>query len=473
MANSNEVANILINNLNINIKNLENDLNDFLIEPYPYEEIKTLIKQLIAIINEFYKEIDKIQKKLSEKGSSEDIDETIILYTGLLEYIHSLFGLIKMAQQYNIPNSIVYLVDSITEKLQKNTIIIVVPSYTHNFYYSELRSQLKNKFINIITETTVIFKDEDKKFALLIYPFIYNNNISKSTLLAHEIGHHIETEKKIIDKLITNIHFDPKEIENIAKNELEKTKDKGTLERYFDLDTMKAVVQNRTQEMIKNWLEELYCDIIGLKIIGPMYLLINTEFLLSSGKSTTLYAQHPSIEMRLKNLFNIYENSQFNKKSDNKNLINYNIILNNIKIYINNIKISLDENPIVKLAYYKTNSILPSLQAEVDDTIKDLLTDYKPDIYFEEVPKLVSKMESLIIPCEISQGKPANIISILNSANIFMMTTMNNTYQQHKDEININYLNFQYQIDQLVARSIELSIIHQKFIKYGVNTYEC
>ena len=143
------------------------------------------------------------------------------------------------------------------------------------------------------------------------------------------------------------------------------------------------------------------------------------------------------------------------------------------KIYINNIKISLDENPIVKLAYYKTNSILPSLQAEVDDTIKDLLTDYKPDIYFEEVPKLVSKMESLIIPCEISQGKPANIISILNSANIFMMTTMNNTYQQHKDEININYLNFQYQIDQLVARSIELSIIHQKFIKYGVNTYEC
>ena len=474
LANSNIVADLKIDNLNTNLKNLENELNEFFIEPYPYEEIKNLIRQLLKINKKLYLNIDEIKNLVIKKGSIEDIDDKIILYTGLLQYIHSLFGLIKMAQQSNIPNSIVYLVDNLTINLKDDAIFIVVPSYTHNFYYIELKKQLKQKFINIIDDMDDIFSKDDKKSVLLIYPYIYNNNISIITILAHEIGHYIEFNNDSINKLISNIHFDPKEIENIAKKQLEVNKEKGTSDHYFDLDTMKAVIHKEAQDIMKNWLQELFCDLIGFKLIGPMYLIINTEFLLSIGKSTILYPKHPSIEMRLKYLFDTYGKSGFNTTEiKEENIKEYKKYLEDIKKYIDSIKITLEPHTISKIAYEKAKSVINLLQEDVNDVIKPLNIEYKPDVYIKETEILVKKLSNLVLPCEIEQGKPANIVSILNSSNIFKILLSKKIFETQKDGLAMSFLDFQYQIDQFVARSVELSTIHQKFLKFEGEINEC
>jgi hypothetical protein len=138
MVNSDNVTNLLLSNLLNNIKSLEKILEEFLIENYPFPEIKNLIHNLLILLTNFYSEIDLLEEQLSNVGPSEDLNESIILYTGLVEYTHTLFGLIRMAQEHNISKSIIYLIRYLTEPLKEKSNFIVIPSYTYNYFYSEL-----------------------------------------------------------------------------------------------------------------------------------------------------------------------------------------------------------------------------------------------------------------------------------------------------------------------------------------------
>jgi aspartate/glutamate racemase len=471
MVNSDNVTNLLLSNLLNNIKSLEKILEEFLIENYPFPEIKNLIHNLLILLTNFYSEIDLLEEQLSNVGPSEDLNESIILYTGLVEYTHTLFGLIRMAQEHNISKSIIYLIRYLTEPLKEKSNFIVIPSYTYNYFYSELNSQIKDKFINIIDGTEEIFKDGDKKFSILIYPYIYNKNIVMNTLLAHELGHFIEIENNVINRLITSISIEPQEIERIIRSRLDGGTTR-TLEEYMKIETLKAKIHKETQDLINYWLQELFCDLIGYYLVGPMYLIINTEFLLSVGKSTVIYKEHPSIEMRLKNLFNIYFNGDFIQDYDASNIYlkNFNDYLLEIKEYVDSIHVNLPNNSVQKLAYEKTKSITDLLNEIVRDNLEVYENIYKKEDYLKEVNILVNTITNLIVPCETRQGIPANIISILNASIIFDILKIDETYENYKDHFgDITYIEFKYKINQLISRAVELSTMHHKLMEENYN----
>jgi hypothetical protein len=292
-----------------------------------------------------------------------------------------------------------------------------------------------------------------------------------NTLLAHELGHFIEIENNVINRLITSISIEPQEIERIIRSRLDGGTTR-TLEEYMKIETLKAKIHKETQDLINYWLQELFCDLIGYYLVGPMYLIINTEFLLSVGKSTVIYKEHPSIEMRLKNLFNIYFNGDFIQDYDASNIYlkNFNDYLLEIKEYVDSIHVNLPNNSVQKLAYEKTKSITDLLNEIVRDNLEVYENIYKKEDYLKEVNILVNTITNLIVPCETRQGIPANIISILNASIIFDILKIDETYENYKDHFgDITYIEFKYKINQLISRAVELSTMHHKLMEENYN----
>ena len=172
---------------------------------------------------------------------------------------------------------------------------------THTFINEVIEffpSARKNKKINIILTNDYMFFESNLSW--LFSAILNNKNISSNiaeenptvflpkidydnplnwTILAHECGH---TDLTGIDKLLTNPNLIPSKV---------TAKDKIVLE---------------------NWIEEIYCDLIATKVLGPAYLAsFSTFVLLLSGieGNETSSDTHPSNVLRI-NLIQEYLDSK-------------------------------------------------------------------------------------------------------------------------------------------------------------------
>jgi hypothetical protein len=364
---------------------------------------------------------------------------------------------------------IIYLIDYLTEKFKNDMGFILIPSFNDNYYYAEISTQLKRKFLDVVDDIETIFPEKEKKLSFLIYPHLYNENILMISLLAHEIGHYIEMKYNVTNDLMSHINLDMNIIKEIAKTRsAERVGDKGrTLESFWTSDTIIADTNKQIVNLINHWIKELFCDLIGFKLIGPMYLFVNAEFFLSSVEPTLISTDYPSIEFRLKFLMDEFEQSDYKAILRNSDGVfkSYGEKIEDIKRYLDKIKIDTTENTIGNVSYRAVDSIKDLLYKKVDEIVKQLNMAYDPELFKSEVLRLTDILKLPIVPCEISQGTPANMISILNAGEIFRILMLKEKYNEIKDTFSLNRDDFEYKIDELIIGGVEFCGILKEYKK--------
>jgi hypothetical protein len=153
----------------------------------------------------------------------------------------------------------------------KNEINIILSDH-----YSFLESNLGKKFE--ISLNKVYMRSEEGEGVSdnhsFILPKIEFSNPLNWTIIVHEAGH---LQAEIINALRSNPEIMPDEIESINK------------------------------KIIKNWAEEIYCDIYAISLLGPAYFLSFVSFALLSTTDYGISAHsdiHPSVIIRASIMIN-------------------------------------------------------------------------------------------------------------------------------------------------------------------------
>lgn len=463
MTTPNVITNLLLNNLLRQTQHQKETIKELSYRQYHSNEFKALINNLLIINEKINDELEGIN------GDEDDASDEIILYSDILKYIQDLCKYIEVSTMENIPPHLMYFTNFATKKFKKESSFIIIPVYKTNFYFKELSVELQHKFRRCISGILDLYPIGGKKLSLLMYPFAYKNCVFTMSLLTHEVAHYVETEYNVVNDLFDNIQIDSRYVDDILDNiSRRRVGDTGrTLDFFLSRPTLSVVINNEIVRIVNNWLKEIFCDLYAFKVVGPAYLISMIEFILSLTKADNCDEEHPPLEMRLRVLIEEYKSSNYRyllKNSKIDEFIKFVDHIDQIEKYLKecekDLSISSEEN----YAYMTVERLLPDIKKIVNDIVKKLDVYYPPKQFINDVPILLQSIKSLIIPCELSIGEPADIISILNSYIIYQIQNINEHYKELKDILKIKKVKFEYNITELITKGVELCEI-QKALK--------
>ena len=114
------------------------------------------------------------------------------------------------------------------------------------------------------------------------------------------------------------------------------------------------------------------------------------------------------------------------------------------------------------IVFEAVNSVKEFIKLTADTATRGM--QYEANLFGYDMPILIRKLEEIIPPCEIEDGKPANIISILNSGMVHKMSWNSNTNSELTDKKNVEET--ERNINSLGLRSIEMSILQEQMLYY-------
>jgi hypothetical protein len=188
----------------------------------------------------------------------------------------------------------IYEIDILEKKLNEINLIL-----TDNYSFKE--RNLGKKLFNDLSNSFGKQPDIDSTHSFILPKIEFSNPLNWS-ILVHEYGHLVATDKIdiFIEMLLdTGIKLKPLE-----------------------------------EKMMRNWAEEMYCDVFAAKIIGPAYLISLLSFCLLNSFDCSKHSEsHPSVFLRAENIksFLRRNNADF---SNDESIENFGIILNDLMINV-------------------------------------------------------------------------------------------------------------------------------------------
>lgn len=191
-------------------------------------------------------------------------------------------------------NTFLYEIDKHEEKLKEFNLVL-----TDNYSFKE--RNLSRKILHDLDESYQT-KPELGNTHSFILPKIEFSNPLNWSILVHEYGHIVSTNE-------TNSFLDMLYSSGLKLNSSE-------------------------EQTIKNWVEEMFCDIFAAKLLGPAYLTSFLSFSLLNSFDCPLHSNsHPSVYLRAENIksFLHRNNADFSNES---HIINYGELFNATMINI-------------------------------------------------------------------------------------------------------------------------------------------
>lgn len=187
-----------------------------------------------------------------------------------------------------------YEIDILEKKLSEINLIL-----TDNYSFKE--RNLGKKILNDLTNSFQKIPDIENTHSFILPKIEFSNPLNWSILI-HEYGHLVASEK--IDIFIKMIE------------------DRG------------IILKPSEKHMIRNWAEEMYCDIFAAKIIGPAYLISLLSFCLLNCFDCSKYSEsHPSVFLRAENIKSFLRRNKADFSGSDE-IENYGIKLNDLMINV-------------------------------------------------------------------------------------------------------------------------------------------
>lgn len=316
-----------------------------------YSSSKTEGKEVVNLfknaLNATQDNLENIVKYLRASGAlnpvekasvSRRISDTFFTLINLHEQLQLIYGEWVRPETHTFIKEVIEFFPVERKKKQINVVL------TNDYMFFE--SNLTWLFSNILNDKNITSQLVEENPTVFLPKIDYDNPLNW-TILAHECGH---TDLKGIEKLLSNDKLIPSNVVG---------KDKTILE---------------------NWVEEIYCDLIATKILGPAYLASFSTFvlLLSGIKGNEKSSEtHPSNVLRI-NLIQEYLESKGIKVPINQSYLGntdlssyYYYMLEN---YNETSRKFLNPNSYQLAPSIDTTLILDTISEEVDEIVKLDLT---------------------------------------------------------------------------------------------------
>lgn len=472
MANAYAILNELIRS-NAEVAAFQKDkLNELAAKDFPFSDSKKLIIALKEINEEILNTFDELRKEFQQLESSDDVTQYQELqndlsgYSKLLWNVNQLVYFVEQSAREHVSQSTVFLISYLTKRYAKHSSFFLTPLSEHNFLYRNIGRYLKDLIVDSIPNAQNILSKLPQNFSVLSFPEIHRDNILANILLAHEVGHFIVNFEGLESKVNTKVSIDNKlfsdYLQRVGSTEVKLDDKQRTLSEFFEMEKIHAQLLEILTRSIESWIRELLSDMIGFRLCGPVFIIALADELLTMFPHGLSNDRYPSTSYRIRIILNEIEGQKFMDAIENtEDRIRISQILQKIKDYTKTPSIKSDELllDIVSNAVEAVESVIIQTANEATKGIH-----YTPQQFGKDISKLIVKLDELTPPCEIKDGEPANIISILNAGMIYKMTWIQDgKYKASKRE---DVEDTERTINALVLRSIEMSILEQQMLDH-------
>lgn len=441
---------------------------------YPFPICVDMLDLLSKIDNEIIAKLATFETELSSVNAKNEADfaqyiDRIRRYGHLLGILHYLLTFFEMGSREYITEGSVVLINSIVKKFNPNAVFVLVPIHEHNYTYLDLMKPLRKALSYTLPNIDEMLSGYPEKFSVFGFPLIQKENSSLNSILAHEVGHYIDEDHKISEKLMSKVILDPKILDKIAKkaeSSVIRGKKEIKLTYFITPEELKAAITKMAASQISEWLKELVADAVAFYLVGPVYLFSLTCFLITVIEIDEAAGDHPPPRMRVRLLLDLFEDlnylSYLKDIKDGNNIE----IANKFISLVQSIRKSLDSveqreyEDFPELVMNSVLGIIPEVQREVKKQIAH--TQYKPEEFRSEVFKLIQLLDLVIPPAEIEIGKPASVNSILNAGALYELVLMDNLYETLEATTVKERAEVRHMLHKLVLKALEASDIETR-----------
>lgn len=228
------------------------------------------------------KETKNVEKLIEEDDESLviEISKTFRTLYDMFEIIQDLFNTLEKHKIFAANAPFINYIKYYFHELYKGADIIFLPYEGYNYSILSITQYLKsNDFI----------KTYEREIILSKIPNIEKNNIFNHVICAHEIGHRIFIENKLLRKYLDEISIS--KIDSLVDNCLEWYKKKNR-------QTITLFEKPEFLATWKSWIEELFCDALGIALFGPAYFFAMVNFLPFLKDLISSNETHPPLWLR-------------------------------------------------------------------------------------------------------------------------------------------------------------------------------
>lgn len=225
------------------------------------------LKQMIMVpIEEILKNKNRLDEKLIRKH--------LVSYFVVFDYFHTFHQQVDFFVSFpQIQNEVYTTIHSLFPE-EDYKVIAPTIVYYYNYNFAEFNASHYFQKIGILVEESI------KDRVVLLLPYVDFKNPLMWVALIHEMGHALEKDFKISEKILALLN-------------------------------RKQGHKEAEVELLENWCKEFCADIIALKLVGPAYLNSYISFLLSRHPERhTPSSTHPQPHDRIDLMYSCLENRQ-------------------------------------------------------------------------------------------------------------------------------------------------------------------
>lgn len=237
--------------------------------------------------------------------------ETIERNAEVVGWIHDLIGVVQEVDSPRLPHEIVRSLESLAQELLLAPQAGIILKATNNFTYMILdfgRPLDPTQPAGSSTPNVARFTDRlrarlDGLF-VLYFPLIESDDILMHTLFLHELGHLVFPRRMraaIRDDFDTRLKHALLSLRGEISTSIQAYLRNNA---YPASSTLVALIREyqivgSARAIALQWLEEIFCDLCALRIVGPAYLRAFTSQLLPFSPHEVASRTHPDIDFRL------------------------------------------------------------------------------------------------------------------------------------------------------------------------------
>lgn len=450
-------------------------LDDLSVKDFPQITSKQIIRLMHKIFTETLEMINTLEVELQAaktKNDFKEIEKDLRLFTKFLFDQNEIIDMLESSTREKVSQNIVFLIKYFTEKFNDkftNAKFFITPTYQHNFLIINWGERLQK----YIEDLDIDIEDlpPPKTYFILSFPAVFKENIVSNSILGHELGHYlIQNHKKTVSTESPKIEYTGKfkkfidDILNDIKRHQEITK---SIPENFLRQEFEYYYNHQIKSQVEYGSEELLSDLIGFRLFGPVMLFAMFEFLLIDTPSHSIGNMgHPPPSLRIQTLIaELHKSGYLNEIKDPKLKKPIMKLIKNIENFIAMKPSDSKLEDLIKIEAWK--SVIPKLKVNADDITRGMKYDKKT--FGKDLPILIEKLSDMVPPCEINQGTPADLISILNAGMIFRLNWQKlikkpETTSKPKTRSD-SVVKIEPKIDTLVLRAAEQSVIENQFIQ--------
>lgn len=382
-----------------------------------------------------------------------DIIETRIhAKTRPIQTFIEILSLLESSQIRDVPYEVASPLRKEIQKLFPNSDLLVVSETQLNYSIIEIGEVLRDQLSSL--DCGIPNELPERIFRVSIPSMTYKEALLVS-IFGHEMGHPMYKKQDVESKISVDVN------KELLKEYVEEKK-KEKLKRGMSTEEpdIRKEVTERINDTIKNWIEEIYSDIFGLRIFGPSYVYAFIHFISNISRLDSSKISHPPPRLRLRFLieeleksFSIYTTTSNKTRS---------FIKGWKEIAKNGMKFVGDEKRIA-YASIMEDKTYEKIVRLVDQHLPGNMI-YEDDQFKFDLNNLITPIYSQIPPVETKRkGKTetTGMVSILNSswdAYIRGLEDFEEPGQKNKDDSSV-FEDF----NRFVLKSLELTDIRESW----------